>query len=456
MRKILPQKLIEFAECCPTPLYVVGGFTRDFLLGKSLQSADYDISAPLDAELFCELAKENGFTILSVYKTTGTVKLRDMDGVDYEFSCFRSDKYVRGTHQPVATFFTDDIMLDAKRRDFTANAVYYDVKNGRIVDPLDGVSAIKEKRLTTVDDPKKVFGEDGLRLLRLARQSAHLGFRPDEECLKGARENAELLKDISAERIYHELELILYANERYGNKNGPYDGLKILDETRVLDVILPELALGRGMYQRADYHNYDVLEHTFKTVLYADKRVRLAALLHDVAKPYCFLRDGNFHEHPIEGERIATEILTRLKAPKKTIARVSKLVAYHMYDLDCKVGVNKLRRFFVGKDKDFLEELLLLKQADFSGCKDDLSTAPTVKKWREILDEMKKNGVPMQIRDLALKGDELIAAGVPAPLVSKVLNFLLKHTANNPLENEKERLLKIALSNLPTIEKTEE
>ncbi len=448
MKKILPENLIKLANALPQPLYVVGGFTRDFLLGVNVKSADFDISSPCKAEDFCQVAESLDFQILSVYKTTGTVKLRDSQGVDYEFSCFRSDKYVRGTHQPTETFFTTDICLDAKRRDFTANAVYYDIKNGQFVDPLDGITAIKEKRLTTVDSPKKVFGEDGLRLLRLARQSAQLGFTPDKETLNGARENALLIKDISAERIYHELDLILHTDERYSNALGPYQGLKILDETRVLDVIIPELTLGRNMVQRKDYHKYDVLEHSLRTVIYADKKVRLASLLHDIGKPFCFLRDGKYYAHPIEGERLANDILSRLKAPKKVQQRISQLVFYHMYDLDCNVGLNKLRRFLVGKDKDFLEELMLVKQADFSGSMDDTSIAPTVKRWREVLQQMKETNTPMQVRDLDVKGDELIALGVPAPLISKVLNDLLLHTANNPLDNQKQRLIKIALSSL--------
>lgn len=101
------------------------------------------------------------------------------------------------------------------------------------------------------------------------------------------------------------------------------------------------------MAQRADFHKYDVLEHTLRTVLYADKRIRLAALLHDVGKPFCQNRDGNVHDHPVEGARIAAEILKRFKAPKYAVKKATDLILYHMYDFDGKVRPNKLRRFFV-------------------------------------------------------------------------------------------------------------
>lgn len=445
MRAILPENLIKLANTLPVPLYVVGGSVRDFLAGLSSASHDWDICAPLIAENFASLAEQNGFSVKSVYKHTGTVKLQDEQGVDYEYSCFRSDKYVRGAHTPTEIFFTDDITLDARRRDFTCNAVYYDIQKAVFVDPLCGIPAIQEKRLTTVADARKVFGEDGLRLMRLARQVAQLGFSPDENCLSGAKENASLIQDISPERIFAELSALLTADERYGIKEGHYHGLRLLDTTGVLAYILPELALGKGMAQRADFHNYDVLEHSFRAVKYADKQVRFAALLHDIGKPFCQNRDGNSYEHPTEGERLAREILQRLKAPKKFTERVCALVKWHMYDFDCQTRENKLRRFFV-KHHELLPELLLVKQADFSACTDDLSVAPTLLKWQRLLEKMQDEGVPFSLKQLAVGGRELLAIGIPPHCISSVLESLLKHTATNPADNTKQRLLRLAPS----------
>ncbi|MBQ8876071.1 MAG: CCA tRNA nucleotidyltransferase [Clostridia bacterium] len=440
----IAKSLILLAQSLPKPLYVVGGAVRDHLIGFQEKTTDWDICSPMLAEEFAAIATAHGFTINAVYRNTGTVKLRDYENNEFEFSSFRSDEYVRGVHTPVNVFFTDDVTLDARRRDFTCNAVYYDVAAQKYVDPLDGSSAIKEKRLSTVAPAKKVFGEDGLRLMRLARQAGQLGFTPDQDCLNGARENAALIDDISAERIYTELLAILSADEKHGLVGGAYRGLRLLDDIGVFERIFPELALGKGMKQRADFHKYDVLEHTLRSVKYAAPQVRLAALLHDVGKPYCMQRDGKYHAHPIEGERITHEILTRLKAPKKTVAHVGELVKWHMYDLDCKTSENKLRRFFV-QHHTLLDDLLLLKQADFSACMDDLDQAPTCVRWRALLSTMQKENVPFSLKALAVNGNDLLTLGIAPHHIAAVLSRLLLHVSTSPQDNQKERLLRFAV-----------
>ncbi len=448
MQKLLPQELKTLATLCPTPLYVVGGSVRDFLAGLTPAKQDLDICAPCSAEEFAALATKQGFSVKAIYRNTGTVKLMGAES-EYEFSSFRSDEYVRGTHTPVSVFFTTDITLDARRRDFTCNAVYYDIAKDQFVDPLDGITAIREKRMTTVDDAKKVFGEDGLRLMRLARQAAQLGFTPDKECLAGAKQNAALIADVSVERIFEELVAILIADQKCGVVGAPYHGLRLLQETGVLAHILPELALGDGLAQRADFHKYDVLEHSFRAVLYMeklDKRypLRLAALLHDVGKPTCMLREGNAHGHAEEGVALAAQILTRLKAPNRITYYVLWLIEWHMYDFNCQTGENKLRRFFV-KNGLKLQDLLLLKQADFSACTDDTSTAPTCERWDSLLRQMSREHVPFSLKKLAVNGKALAAIGIPAPHIARVLDALLQHTAVCPQDNREGRLLRLAV-----------
>lgn len=445
MQGIFEEKLLSLAKNCPAPLYAVGGCVRDFLSGLHAKKRDVDLCAPLSTEQFVHAAEQCGFAVRAVYKHTGTVKLTSGSGEDYEFTSFRSDKYVRGVHTPTEIFFTTDIAADAKRRDFTANAVYYDIAAGTFLDPLGGIDDIKARRLKTVDRPEKVFGEDGLRLMRLARQAGQTGFTPSEECLRGASENAALIRDISAERILAETNAILTADEKYDNPRGHYDGLKILDRTGVFREIFPELALGKGMAQRADFHDHDVLEHSLRAVLYAAPAVRWAAILHDAGKPHCMLRDGNAFAHPEEGERIAGEILARLKFPKAETRRVQALVKWHMYDFNCMTKENKLRRFFA-EHAEILSDLLDLKQADYSACKDDLSPCPTAVRWKNVLSKMKEEGAPLSLKELRVKGNELIEAGLAPNAVSDALKRLLLHAATFPEENEKERLIALARS----------
>jgi tRNA nucleotidyltransferase/poly(A) polymerase len=284
--------------------------------------------------------------------------------------------------------------------------------------------------------------------MRLARQAAQLNFEPDEECLLGATENAPLIEDISPERIYEELISILISDEKCGVKNAPYHGMQILEKTGVLSYILPELAKGKGLTQRSDYHKYDVLEHSFKALLYMEKQskdstLRLAALLHDVGKPLCILRDGNAYNHPIEGELLAREILLRLKAPKKTIQKVCWLVKNHMLDFNCMMSENKLRRFFVS-NRDMLRDLLFIKQADFSACMDNMSKAPTCTKWENLLAKMQEECVPFSLKELAVNGNDLLQEGFLPQRIATLLNELFLHTAIAPMDNVKERLLRLA------------
>ena len=441
MRKVLPEKLKKLADICPRPLYVVGGFVRNFLGNFHAEQVDIDICGCMLAEDFAAYASRAGLFPQAIYKHTGTVKLSDGEGNDYEYACFRSDKYVRGEHTPAEIYFTEDIALDAKRRDFTANAVYFDVAADKFVDPLNGIGAIKEKRLTTVDRAEKVFGEDGLRLMRLARFAGQLGFTPDEECLQGATKNADMITDVSPERIFAELTQILHADQKYGVEYGHYHALTVLEQVGVLAKILPELTAGKGIAQRSDFHKYDMLFHSLRAVRYADPEVRLAALLHDVGKPYCHRLFGNSYDHPREGERIAREILLRLKAPKRTTDEVCALTLWHMYDFNCQTKENKLRRFFVDH-YPLLENLLKIKQADYSGCMDDTSIAPTVARWKQLLTRMQEEGAPLTLKQLAVGGKDLIHL-VPAPQIAATLQQLLYHAACFPKENTKERLLSL-------------
>ena len=439
MLEILPEKLKQLAASCPFPLYVVGGTCREYLSSTFPLKPDYDICAPVLPEVFAEHAEAAGFEKCAVYKNTGTVKIR-AGGIEYEFTAFRSDKYVRGVHTPAKIYFTDDIKLDARRRDFTCNAVYFDIKANEFIDPCGGIEDIRRKVMRTVAPAEKVFGEDGLRLMRLARQCGCTGFVPDEECMHGAKVNAALIRDISSERIYVELRDMLHADAEYGVKYGQYHALCILRDTGVLGYILPELAFGAGMSQRQDFHFYDVLEHSLRCVMYAPDDIRFAALLHDVGKPYCKILTGTYHNHEQEGERIAREILQRLKAPKKLVEETARLTALHMYDADGRARESKIRRLIV-ENRDIFFKLAELRQADYSACRDDLAEAPVITKWRSIYSDMLKEGVPFSLRELKVRGDDLIAAGIPEAKCGKVLARLLSECAVLPQLNEKNKLI---------------
>lgn len=439
MKISLPRSLVKFAKSLPYSLYVVGGRVREALSGCERENSDVDICAPATVKDISARAKKFGFTAEATYGNTGTVKFSDGENC-FEYACFRSDEYVRGRHVPEEVAFTDDINLDAIRRDFKCNAVYYDIAKGQIVDPLGGIKDIEEKKISTVAPAKKVFGEDGLRLMRLARIAAQTGFTPTAQCLEGARENAALIADISAERIYEELTKILSADKRYGIPMGHYYGLKVLHTTGVMAYILPELTAGESIEQRKDFHRYNVLEHSLRAAAYADESVRLAALLHDVGKPYCFNACGNFVSHGEEGEKIAAKICKRLKVPKKLAAETVKLVGLHMFDFQLQAKENRVRKFII-ENIEYYRKLLLVMQADFSACKDDLSRAPVAAKLENVYNKMREEGVAFRISELNIKGDDLLRVGFPPASIGKVLKFLLLDGAINLVPNEREKLI---------------
>lgn len=439
MKKQLPRSLVALAEASPKPLYAVGGSVRDFCAGKTLGAhTDWDLASPMSEDELIERAQICGFRVRAVYRNTGTVKLEDGEGCGYEFTRFRSDTYVRGLHTPSEITFTDDLCTDAKRRDFCANAVYYDVKRGEFVDPLGGIPDIRARKLRTVREAERVFGEDGLRLMRLARIAAETGFSPDENALRGAYCNRQLIRDIAPERIFSELRLLLSADSKSGLE-GPYRGLTLLKETGVLAEILPELAAGEGMRQRSDYHAHDVLEHSLLCVRYSPPEIRFAALLHDVGKPFCYLRDGTFHAHAEEGARLAETILLRLKAPHALVRETAELVRLHMRDFDGRMRPNKVRREIRGLGPLY-PRLLALKQADFTACMGDRSPAPTAVKWEKIRAEMVSEGVPFTVSDLAIGGREIRALGVKPERTAETLSALLDFCLYDGSRNRNEIL----------------
>ena len=378
------------------------------------------------------------------YERTGTTLLYDGE-TKYEFTSFRKDVYGEGgRHTPDLTIPTESIVEDALRRDFKCNAIYFDIKKGQFVDPLGGIKEVENKVISTVKDATEVFSHDGLRLMRLARQSAELNFTPSKETLLGAKINADKIKDVSVERIVVELTKILESDKKhpFSNPQGHYDGLKVLDQIGVLDIILPELTLGRDMAQREDYHDHDVLEHTFRSVLYAPSEIRLAMLLHDVGKPYCMQRFSKYHMHEHYGEKIARDILNRLKVSSKLKEEVLFIVKNHMLDMKEEMRETRIRKF-IAENHLLIPKLLLAKQADYSACKDDLGKAPTVIRWQGIINKMKEENIPFSIKDLEVNGNDLKELGLEKKDIGKTLKKMHQLVLNGEKKNEKETLLAI-------------
>lgn len=447
MKLPFSQKIRALSEIFPVSLYCVGGYVRNYILSGTV-SKDVDLAAPLKSDEAVRYIKTAGFTVVAEYKRTGTVVFKE-DGQKYEYTSFRKDEYTGGGHSPESTAFTDDISADAKRRDFKCNAVYYDIKSQTFVDPLGGIADIKNRVLDTVIAPEIVFSHDGLRLMRLARFAGELNFIPTEKVISGAKKYAKNINDVSKERVFEELKQILICDCKYpfSDPHGHYTALKILDETRVLDEILPELTAGREMEQRKDFHKYDVLEHSLKTVFYADKKIRLYALLHDVGKPSVMKETGRFYGHDKRGGEIVREIAERLKFDNAAKKEAIFLALSHMKDLDLNMKESKVRLFIV-ENIAYFNDLMLLKQADFSAGKDDLSVSPTVIKWRNIYEKMKTEKIPFTVKELNITAADLLSLGFPEKTLGTERKSLLEKVIKGEATNEKENLTRIAVRDL--------
>ncbi len=196
-------------------LYIVGGYVRNSYLCLSM--TDIDICGDLTYDKVLELANSIGFDAHIVNKKLGTVLIKTEDN-EYEYTTFRKENYVEGgAHSPTDVNFVNDIKLDASRRDFTANSLYYDINSGEIIDFYGGIHDIAKRKLKTIKTPAEVFSSDGLRILRMVRIANELGFEIDSKTRRTAREYCSQIADISAERILKELKKIVVSDLKYDN-----------------------------------------------------------------------------------------------------------------------------------------------------------------------------------------------------------------------------------------------
>ena len=431
-------------------LYGVGGMVRNPLLG--LPISDMDIASALRPEDVIALCEKNGLLCVPKGIAFGMVEIHVGEHA-FEHTTFRADIYgPGGGHRPAAVTFSDTLETDAFRRDFTVNALYRDLTSGRLIDPTGGLRDLEAGLLrATSPDPAIIMGDDALRVMRLARFAAELGFAVAEGTFQAGRSFAGGLADISGERIRDELSKILMADVRYGlaGPGAVYRGLDLLDELGTLDVILPELTKGRGVTQRQQYHAYDVLGHCLRAADAAEAsfglELRLAALLHDVGKPVAMERSGRMYDHDRIGAPIAKDILMRLRYPNAVVNAVTALVAGHMYDLDGRAKEATLRRKFVDWGYSRSRAMAALRRADVIGSGKDGSLA-TAKRWDAILDAMQAENAPFTEAELAVSGETLMAElGLkPGPEVGRIKRALLYHCAVRPKDNRKERLLRMA------------
>lgn len=422
--------------------YIVGGALRDSILNKPVHDWDICTSATPD-EIIKTFPYED---IIPTGLKHGTITIVINDN-HYEITTFRIDGDYSDGRRPDNVEFTTNIFEDLRRRDFTINAMAYNPFQG-FVDPFNGIEDIKNKIIRCVGNPNDRFNEDGLRILRSIRFSAQLGFTIEEETSKSIHRNKLLLNTISKERIQSELFKILESN---------YCGNNILRKySDIICQCIPEIKPMIGFEQNNPYHIYDVWEHTLHCmdflVYYDDKYkniiLRLAVLLHDVGKPYCYSEDndgiGHFYHHANISCDMSEKILKNLKCSNDIIDNVCELIKNH--DVQFVPTRSFVKRMLNKLGETQLRRLIILKNCDIYGQKQNQSGERIEKLFDIIciLNEIIVENECFKLKDLAINGNDLIEYGIPqGKIIGSILNELLYMVIDNEVNNDKNELLKM-------------
>ena len=418
--------------------YLVGGAVRDTLMGRKVQ--DFDIAT--DA-LPREVTKVFRRVIPTGIKH-GTVTVL-FKGTRFEVTTFRIDEEYRDGRRPESVTFSPSIEEDLERRDFTINAMAYDLRENHLLDPHGGRRDLKAGIIRAIGDPLQRFREDGLRPIRACRFAAQLGFEIEERTFACIPRSIYPVTQVSTERIRDELIRILEAPR-------PSIGLDLLNNCYILWLLIPELVRCQEVSQ-GQMHRYDLYHHLLYSCDAAPRDnqvIRLAALLHDLGKPQTMDRspDGSihFHRHEELSARLAEKILRRLRFPNQVVKQVSHLVAQHMFHYEENWTDAAVRRFVARVGVENIPDLLSLRRADQLAMIGERFVSASLIALEKRIEQVLADDRILSLKDLELNGDDIKQElGIPGgPIIGVILRYLLESVLDDPEQNERDRLLKIA------------
>lgn len=416
--KILAEKIFKN---CNKKLYIVGGAVRDGLEGR--ETEDIDITGAFSERVIKECACDFKITAESPkFRTISVSKGKEK----YEFTSFRSDSYdMSGKHRPYDTAFTEDIETDALRRDFTVNAIYYDILENKIENPVGGAEDLKNKILKTPKNAMQTFSEDGLRLLRFIRFKEGLNYKASEEVILSAKKCAFKIKEIAKERIGQELKYLINLDKMYAKiPFAHYSAIRFADEIGVLSYIMPELTDCKGIGQNKNFHCFDVYEHSLYAFKYSDIDVRLPALLHDIGKPDRIKKYFKCTGHAQLGAQLADGILKRTGFSSNERKEVYELISCHEFDIKCSEKVENVR-MFICRHSGIIEKLIKLMECDAAAKKEPYNNALGAKRIKEQYEIMREQKIPITVRELPINGEDLLNLGYKGTEIKKALNSVL-------------------------------
>ncbi len=415
--------------------YLVGGCVRDILLGK--EPKDWDLTTIATPEEITPLFEHTFYE--NDYGTVGIVN----DGPSseslrvVEVTPYRTEGAYSDFRRPDEVKWSKSLEEDLRRRDFTINALAYDIQNGEVIDMFDGKLDLERKLIRTVGKPEERFGEDALRILRAIRLSAELNFAIESETMSAIESQAGLLAKISRERVRDEFIKIVMSDN-------PSVALGLATQLGLLKYISPELERGVGVEQNKS-HIYTVWEHLIRSLDYAAEKkfplhVRIAVLLHDIAKPHTkkFINgQWTFYGHEVVGARIARNILTDLKFPKEITEKVVKLVRWHMFFSETEtISLSAVRRIVRNVGPELIWDLMNVRSSDRTGMGRPKATTYRLRKYHSMIEEVMRD--PISVKQLRVNGQDImrLTNSNAGPHIGNILEILLSEVLEEPKLND--------------------
>ena len=352
-------------------VYIVGGYVRDLLMQRKAPTDIDFVTEQSGIELAKAVGKELGDLKVSVFKTYGTAMIKYQD-LDLEFVGARKESYSEDSRKPAVE--TGTLEDDQKRRDFTVNALAISLNSenfGELIDPFNGREDMQNKILKTPLEPAQTYSDDPLRMMRAIRFASVLHFNIEKNSLEAIKQEAERIKIVSMERIMVEFNKIMLSEK-------PSVGLKLMEETTLLEKIIPELIALKGIEEVEGQTHKDNFWHTLEVVDNISKNtdnlwLRWAALLHDIGKAptkkFIEKIGWTFHGHEFLGSKMVKNLFTRLKLPlgtdMKYVQKMVKLSSRPIALIDDGTSDSALRRLLFDAGED-LEDLFTLCKADIT------------------------------------------------------------------------------------------